>query len=731
MKGKNTKGKSIFLFILTLTVIAGIAAIAYLGIGEKNLLGKDSINLGLDLQGGVNIVYEAAVEKPTPEDMNAALEMIRTRLDKENYTEADAYVEGEKRIRVDIPGVKDPQKAVDDIGATALLKFVDDAGKEVVSGKDIDTATQQIYQDQATGRTVAGISLKLTKEGAKKFAEATKANVGKPIHIVLDDVVLQSPVVNEPILNGEAMISGNFTPDEAKKAAERIQAGSLPFALEPVSSMGIGAKLGMGAFNTSVKAGMIGFAVVIIMMFVLYKMSGLAANIALTLYISLLIIALSAMGATLTLPGIAGIILSIGMAVDANIIIFARIKEELAAGKSIRSAIDAGFDRAFSAILDGNTTTLISAVVLYFLGSGLIKSFATTLGVGIIISMFTALVVTRFILKLFMHMGLKNPMLYGAKKEKEEKESKGFDFIGKRKAFFIVSIVLLVIGMLAMPINNARGKGTLNWDIEFKGGTIMQIDIGKDFDIEKDIRPIVKEVTNDDSAYITQVTGTKEVLITTKPTDNNQRKTLFNKLKEKYQLKDEALLNDSNVMPTISKEILMNAVKAVGLGTLLILAYLAVRFRDWKFGLCAVIAGLFDVVILVGVYAVFRVPVNNSFIAAILTITGYSINDTIIVFDRIRENKGKLKGNDAEIINKSIMQTLARSIITTLTTLVMVLMLFIFGVASVKDFAFPLLIGITSGAYSSIFIASPLLFEMKKMQRNKAQKNKAKAKASR
>lgn len=419
MKGKKTKLKSIFLFILMLLVVAGAAVIAYMGIGEDKILGVKNIRLGLDLQGGVNVVYEAKVEgTPTSEEMRAALQMIQVRLDRENYTEAEASIEGNNRIRVNIPGVKDPQKAIDDIGASAYLKFVDETGKELLSGNDVKSA--RVVGDTSSGVTKILVALEFSAEGTKKFAEATQNNIGKQLIIMLDDNIISAPVVNGPITDGNAVIQGNFTQEEASKLAERIEAGALPFALEPVSSSGVGAQLGMGALNSSLKAGIIGFIFILIFMLVFYRMNGLASNIALVLYLSLVIMILSRTEATLTLPGIAGIILSIGMAVDANVIIFARINEELKLGRGLRASVDAGFKRALSAIVDGNLTTLIACGVLYILGTGVIKSFATTLFIGVIVSMFTAVFVTRSIIKLFIGMGIKNPVLYGNIKSKEK-----------------------------------------------------------------------------------------------------------------------------------------------------------------------------------------------------------------------------------------------------------------------------------------------------------------------
>ncbi|ONI43542.1 protein-export membrane protein SecD [Candidatus Epulonipiscioides gigas] len=397
----------IFLIILSVYV-------AYFGVGEKKVFAFSHIRLGLDLQGGVSIVYEAEGETPDPSDMAAAVAMIQVRLDKENYTEAEVAIEGDRRIRVNIPGVEDPQEAINSIGATALLTFEDIEGNVVLEGKNIKSAVGQLV-DMGMGNEPA-VSIKLDDEGTEAFKVATQANIGNPIIIKLDGEIISAPTVNDVIRNGESIISGSFTEESARQLANRIEAGSLPFALTPVSSSGVGAKLGMDAFNASLKAGAIGFFVILIFMIVVYRMSGVVADIALTLYVSLIIIVLSLIRSTLTLPGIAGIILSIGMAVDANVIIFTRIKEEIRAGKSIRSAVDSGFNKALSGIIDGNVTTLIASFVLYILGSGIIKSFATTLGIGIVLSMFTALVVTRILLRSFVAAGLQNPVLYGGAK---------------------------------------------------------------------------------------------------------------------------------------------------------------------------------------------------------------------------------------------------------------------------------------------------------------------------
>lgn len=364
----------------------------------EKLFGNHSIKLGLDLQGGVNIVYEPKLDRePTEDEMAAVRTMIQKRLDAKGYTEAEVSLEGTNHVRVDIPGVEDPQKAIDEIGAAGMLRFLDQDGNEILTGTNVSKATAQYYTDNGVNKYAVGVEM--DAEGTKTFSEFTASHIGQTIYILLDDTLLSAATIQTQITDGNGQITGNFSAEEAKDLADGINAGSLPFALEAVNATSVGAKLGLDALNTSLLAGMIGFAFILIFMVVMYRVCGIAADIALVLYVALLILVLSIMNTTLTLTGIAGILLSIGMAVDANVIIFVRIKEEMELGKTVRSAVDAGFDKAFSAILDGNITTLIASVVLYIFGTGLIRSFATTLGVGIVVSMFTSLVVTRLVLK--------------------------------------------------------------------------------------------------------------------------------------------------------------------------------------------------------------------------------------------------------------------------------------------------------------------------------------------
>ncbi len=410
MKGKGT----LTLLIIFVATVAAVA-LSYFGIGSKHILGISNIKQGLDLSGGAYIVYEAEKENPSANEMKSAISLIRDRLDRKGYTEAEVAAQGSKRIRVDIPGVEDADKAIAEIGQTAQLLFVDPDGKVVLTGSDVADAKKDVGTTKQGGIAEPYVSLTFTEQGKKAFAEATSRLIGKQISIVLDNGIISAPTVNDPITDGKAIISGSFTAQGAEDLAALIRAGSLPFNLKVLEMNNIGAKLGANALSSSILAGIIGTVLVLLFMAFIYRLPGLAADWALILYTGLLLLVLSLFRVTLTLPGIAGIILSIGMAVDANVIIFERMKEEVAAGKTVRVAIDAGFERALPAILDSNVTTIIAAVVLYFLGTGPIKGFAQTLIIGIIISMFTALFITRSILKGLSSSGINNPKLYTAR----------------------------------------------------------------------------------------------------------------------------------------------------------------------------------------------------------------------------------------------------------------------------------------------------------------------------
>jgi len=406
--------KSIFILIVLLIVAIGVNYLAYFGTDKASkTLSAGNIKQGLDLSGGVYIVYEAQKDAPTEEEMASAVSMIQARLDAKGWSEAEVAKEGTKRIRVEIPGVEDAETAINEIGQTAKLYFMDEAGNVVVDGANVANATKATYSQNGAAQVV--VSLEFDDVGKEAFKKATTENVGKRIFILLDNNIISAPTVNTAITDGKAVIEGNFTVEGAEELAALIRAGSLPFDLKVLEMNNVGARLGINSLKTSIFAGVIGISLVLLFMLVFYRVSGFAADWALAIYIGLELIILNGLNITLTLPGIAGIILSVGMAVDANVIIFERIKEELKSGRHIKLALNNGFSRAFPAILDSNITTLIACFVLFWLGTGPIKGFAQTLMIGIILSMFTALFVTRLIINGLVGIGIKNPKLYGGK----------------------------------------------------------------------------------------------------------------------------------------------------------------------------------------------------------------------------------------------------------------------------------------------------------------------------
>ena len=555
------------------------------------------------------------------------------------------------------------------------------------------------------------VGLTMTPEGTKKFADATSKAYqnGETIAIYYDDKIISAPQVNAVISDGNAQITGSFTYEEADKLASTIRIGGLKLELEELRSNVVGAQLGSAAINTSLKAAAVGFGLVVIFMIFVYWVMGAAASLALGIYTALIVVMLNLFEITLTLPGIAGIILSIGMAVDANVIIFARIREELATGKTVQSAIKIGFSKAFSAILDGNVTTLIAAVVLGFMGSGSVKGFAQTLALGIILSMFTALVITKQLLKAFYAVGLKKESLYGV-----GKESKRISFLSKKNIFFAVSVVVIVAGFVVMGINQGTKGSALNYSLEFVGGTSTNVTFNEDRtieDIDSSIVPLIEAITGDGNVQTQKVAGTNEVIFKTRTLTVEEREQFKDAMVENFSVDAEKITAET-ISSTISSEMQSDAVLAILIATACMLIYIWFRFKDIRFGTSAVLALVHDVLVVLAFYAAARVSVGSTFIACMLTIVGYSINATIVIFDRIRENLAMLgkKGDLQEMVNRSISQTLSRSIFTSLTTFFMVVSLFIFGVSSIREFALPLMVGIICGTYSSVCITGALWY---------------------
>ena len=586
----------------------------------------------------------------------------------------------------------------------------------MLTGSDVKSAKAETMENQTTKAKENIVSLVFTKDGTKKFADATtKAfEAQESIGIYYDGSFVSVPNVNNAIENGEAQITGSMSFEEADALASTIRIGGLKLELEELRSNVVGAQLGEQAISTSLKAGAIGLAIVFLFMIFVYYLPGLASGLALLIYTELVIVILNAFNVTLTLPGIAGIILGIGMAVDANVIIFARVKEEMERGKSVRNALKTGFQKAMSAIVDGNVTTLIAAAVLWVKGSGTVKGFAQTLAIGIIVSMFTALMITRMIIYAFYAVGLRSEKLYYRPRKKERTT---IPFLAKRKLFIGISLVVIIAGVAFMGVNASRGKGAFAYSLEFQGGTSTNVTFNKDYsidEIDKEIVPILEEVTGDANVQTQKVAGTNQVIIKTVTLDLAKREALNKALVDNFGV-DESKITAENISSTVSNEMRQDAIIAVIVATICMLLYIWFRFKDIRFATSAVTALLHDVLVVLTFYAIARIAVGNTFIACMLTIVGYSINATIVIFDRIREElRLKTKTTDLEeVVNKSITWTLTRSIYTSLTTFVMVAVLFVMGVSSIKEFAAPLMIGIICGAYSSVCITGALWYIMK------------------
>ncbi len=863
MKRKN----GLTLLILGLLAVL-LAVISIFGNSVWDHLGYQNINLGLDLRGGVYVVYEAVDYTPSDAEMSSAVSMIQQRLDSNNWTEAEVSSEGTDRIRVEIPGVEDAETAINEIGQTAHLYFTDEEGNVLVDGSNVTDAYKSTSSQNGVSQVV--VALEFDSTGKAAFAEATQNNIGNRIYILLDDQVISAPTVNTAILDGSAIITGDFTNEEAQKLANLIKSGSLPFDLRVIESNSIGARLGASSLSTSLFAGLIGIILVFLFILLVYRGLGFLADWALIIYIGLDVLILSLFNVTLTLPGIAGIILSIGMAVDGNVIIFERIKEEIAAGRSTGTAIKNGFNSALSAIVDGNVTTIIAGVILYILGTGTIRGFAQTLIIGLVLSMFTSLVITRLLVNAFHKLGVTSPAFYAAKVG--QTETKVLNIVQKRTVWIGISAVVVVIGIVAMIVGAVGGNGAFNYDIQFTGGTSIEVNIGEDFDQDAleelvagavtDDTPVIQKVTSENKAIIklksvidditvqdaleesavsdeaveaeaadseeaadteeaeaevasvvseaeadaeaaaedeeaavsadteeaddAEAADTEEAeavdadeeadaadeenvidispdqlidngdgtysispdafegvtdedgnAIVVEEEDATETTTehvhtvatgegysgniasVIAAVAQEYDLED-ADFSVTQISATISSEMTKNAVLAVFLSCIAMLIYVSLRFKDIRTGSSSIIALIHDALIVLTCYALLRIPLSNSFIAAILTVLGYSINASIVIFDRIRENKNSHRKWSAEqLVNTSVSQCMKRSIYTSLTTLFTIGALYVLGVQSIKEFALPIVVGIVAGTWSSILISGSVWYLLEKIKFNK------------
>ena len=739
------KNKAVITLLVLVLLLGCFGYTAAVGLGSEGAGSAASINLGLDLEGGVSITYQAVGdESPSSEDMADTIYKLQKRV--ETYSsEAIVYQEGDDRINIEIPGVSDANAILEELGKPGSLYFIketaqdgsanynrsnyqmyksidtlEEEGSIVLVGTDVKNAQARSTTDNMNNSQFS-VELTMTDEGTTKFADATRSayEKGESIAIYYDGAIISAPGVNSAIENGQAEITGNFSAAEAEQLASTIRIGGLKIQLEELHSKIVGAQLGEEAISTSIKAALVGFVLIVVFMIAVYYLSGVAASLALGLYVELIIILLDAFEITLTLPGIAGIILSIGMAVDANVIIFARIREELAKGKTVKSAIDTGFKKASSAIVDGNVTTLIAAAVLGIMGSGTIKGFAATLALGIILSMFTAMVVTRMIIRAFYAIGLKSEKLYGVAKEK-----KAINFTSKKNLFFGISIVAILAGFVFMGIGKVQTGNALNYSLEFVGGTSTNVTFNEDMalaDIDTKVVPLIEDITGDGNVQTQKIEGTNEVIFKTRSLNVDERETFKSTMVDQFGVDGEKITTET-ISSTISSEMKSDAIWAVVIATLCMLVYIWFRFKDIRFGASSVIALIHDVLVVLAFYAIVRVSVGTTFIACMLTIVGYSINATIVIFDRIRENMGTMGKKEAlaDMVNGSITQTLSRSIFTSLTTFVMVAALYVFGVSSVKEFALPLMAGILCGTYSSVCITGSLWLVLRKVFPQKA-----------
>lgn len=736
----NSKVKGVLQVLLVLVLIAAFAFVAARGIGGAHRGSAKNIRLGLDLEGGVSVTYQAyktdstgkrTGEQPTDKDMADTIYKMQKRVETLESTEAAVYQEGSDRVTIDIPGASDSEEVLKELGKAGALYFilysdlktekggtpnegdkvVYDKSKVLLTGDMIGEATSGSRQQEGTGKTEYGVSIKFAGKGIKKFAKITGEHVGEQLAIVYDEKLVSAPNLKEEISGGECWISGSFTSESAEQLASTVRIGALPLELENIHGNVVGATLGSQALKSSLFAGVVGLILVIIFMIVMYRISGVAASIALIFYVGAMLLALNGLNVTLTLPGIAGIILSIGMAVDANCIIFTRIREELATGKTVASAIDNGFSKAMSAIIDGNVTTLIAALVLYLKGSGTVKGFAMTLGIGIVLSMFTALFITKLLMKAFCALGMTNTSMYGIQKER-----KTINFIGSWKKYVVISGAVVVICVAGLVVRAASGGPLFNYSLDFAGGNSTSVDLSKtvtDEDKQK-AEDTAKSVIGSGKSVEISVADNTKIVVRTEELSEQKSEELKATMAKTFGVDESTKIESEFISGSVSDEMKVDAAVATLIATLCMLLYIWIRFRKLSTGISAVLALVHDVIAVLTVYVVASafIPVGSTFIACMLTIVGYSINDTIVVFDRIRENKAKATSRTslAEIINKSITETLSRSINTSVTTFIMVFVLAVFGVDSVRQFAIPLIVGIISGCYSSVCVASPLWY---------------------
>ena len=743
------KRTAVLWLVILILVLGSLGVMSFNVIRQTRATDSKGLKLGLDLAGGVSITYQAKGDTPSSQQMKDTIAKPQSRIENDlgegqTTTEANVYQVGDNRITVEIPGVKDANAMLAQLGTPGKLYFIKQTGSDgsanyqvsqqtgqyeltksieqlqsdgsiVLTGSDV-TSSKAGYETQQTGAQKPVVQISLNENGTRAFADATtqaKAK-GQSIGIYYDGKFVSVPRVDAAITDGSAVINGMSSDEEADKLATYIRIGGLDIELEELQSEVVGAQLGSNAVSTALLAAGVGLAIVMVFMIALYLLPGLAAAIALALYTVMTVAILYAFNVTLTLPGVAGVILSLGMAVDANAIIFARIREEISAGANVRNAVAAGFHKALGAIIDGNVTTLIAAAVLGLLGSGTVKGFAITLAIGVVLSMFTALLITRLIISIFMALGARDPKAYGKSREWPK-----INFIGRRWLFIGISLAVICAGVIGLGFHQLSAGKALNYSLEFSGGTSTTVSFDQAYNLQEaqsQIVPVFESVTGDHDVQVQTVQNSKQIIFKTRTLNLEERKSLNEALNQKFGVA-ESEISSENISSTIGGEMRRAALIAVIVAVFFMLIYIWLRFRDFRFASSAIIALVHDVLIVLTMYAIFRMSVGSAFIACILTVVGYSVNDTIVIFDRHRDNLKTLTDTSnealAEMANEGVRQTLGRSLSTSFTTAVMVLMLLILGTSTMREFAFPLLVGVISGTYSSIFIATPLWYMMR------------------
>ena len=703
--------KNVFIFLI---ILALLILLAIFGIGDQVKKVQD-MRFGIDIRGGVEAVFKPeTTEKVNDSDLESARSIIETRLDNNKITDREITIDKDgSYIIVRFPWKSDetdydPETAIKELGEMASLTFQDPSGNIMVEGKNVTSAKAESQNDN--GVTEYVVSLIFDSEGAKKFEEATGNLVGQQMGIYMDDVLISNPVVQTKISGGQAVITGMENYEEAKNLANKINAGALPFALETKSFSTISPSLGQNALQVMIIAGVIAFAIVCLFMLLFYRLPGFVACLTLLLQTVLQLLAISVPQFTLTLPGIAGIILSVGMAVDANVIISERISEELQKGETIRSAVRRGYQKAFTAVLDGNITTAIVAIVLMIFGSGTMLSFGYTLLVGVIVNCFIGVNVSRFVLASIVEYDAFNKEKFF----KEKKEKNNISFFENKKIFAIITVVLFIAGAILIFV---RG---IKLDTQFTGGTVLEYTVDNaNVDTEAVASAVNTAINRNSTVQVSNSQAGTTVVVTLAgnsgltPDEQSKAGEAIGKV---LNITDLEPSQTFAVEPYVGAKALRNAFIAIVIAFAGILLYVGLRFAalsGLSAGLTAIIALLHDVCIVLFAFVLFGIPLGNSFVAVVLTIVGYSINDTIVVYDRIRENKNMNPNISLpELVDKSVTQVLARSINTSVTTLLCIVVILVasimYRISSIYQFSLPMVVGLVSGCYSSICIAAAL-----------------------